>query len=79
MNAPNTPIKGTILSLIFSFNFFAQKAMTPSAPAQKAPPTAGESKASDMCMTCAPPENKKAAKASRPDDRFSLRGLLLLY
>jgi hypothetical protein len=50
MKAPSTPIMGTRSSRRVCFTLLAHKAISPPDTAHNAPPTAGETKASAMCM-----------------------------
>ena len=50
MNAPSTPIIGTRLSRSACLTFCAQKAINPPDTTHIVPPTAGEIKASAICM-----------------------------
>ncbi len=50
MNAPRTPINGARASSGDSFSFFAEYAVSPAVTAHIAPPTAGESNASAICI-----------------------------
>jgi hypothetical protein len=54
MNAPITPINGIVLLSIFSFNFLDEYPIVTIDPAHIVAPTAGESKASAMCMIKSP-------------------------
>jgi hypothetical protein len=54
INAPITPISGIVLLSILSFNFLDEYPMVATEPAHIVTPTAGESKASAICMKKSP-------------------------
>ena len=54
MKAPSTPIRGIVLSSIRSFSFFDAYPPAATDPAHSVVPTAGESKASAMCIVFPP-------------------------
>ncbi len=57
INAPITPIRGMVLLSMFSLSFLDEYPMAATEPAHIVAPTAGESKASAICMMNSPGKN----------------------